>query len=181
MYPLLERERKYEACNCRFLSPVSGIWFRKALWAGKVQKMKSQEVALYREIQKSTENAMAAMDTLSDKVYDDQLAMQVSRQSLKYSEIHNMAVEKLLQAKAELYHGNHLSDILLKGGIHYNTMLNTSTGHIAEMMIKNSNQGILSMNKALNHNEEAGEQSTNLAKQLIDFEEKNIARLKKYL
>lgn len=143
--------------------------------------MKSQEAAVYREIQRSTEAAMTAMDTISDKVYDDQLAMQVSRQALQYSEIHNMAVEKLLQARAELYHGNRLSDLLLKGELHYNTLLNTSTGHIAEVMIRNSNQGIVDMKRILNHNEEAGEAPAALAKRLIDFEERNIDRLSKYL
>lgn len=143
--------------------------------------MRSQEVAIYREIQKNTEKAMAAIDTISDKVYDDQLAMQISRQSLKYSEIRNKAVENLLQAKAEPYHANNLSDMMMKGAIHYNTMLNTSTGHIAEMMIKGSNMGVLEMSKILNHNEDAGQKPVELAKQLIEFEEKNVERLKKYL
>ena len=143
--------------------------------------MKSQELNIYREIQRNTEMAMTAIDTLSDKIYDDQLAMQVARQNMKYSELHNMALDQILKAKAQPYRTNHLSDIMLKTGIHYNTMLNTSTGHIAELMIKGSNSGILEMNKVLNHNEEAGEKSTALAKQLIDFEEKNIERLKKYL
>lgn len=143
--------------------------------------MKSQELTIYREIQRNTEMAMTAIDTISDKIYDDQLSMQVSRQAMKYSEIHNMALDQILQAKAEPYHSNHLTDMMLKTAIHYNTMLNTSTGHIAEMIIKGSNNGILEMNKVLNHNGEAGERSRALAKQLIDFEEKNIDRLKKYL
>ena len=143
--------------------------------------MKSQEVAVYREIQRNTENAMKAMDTIADKVYDDQLAMQISRQSIKYSELHNEAMKQLVAAKAEPYHGNHMSDLMLKTGIHYNTLLNTSTGHIAELMIKGSNNGILEMEKILNHNQEAGEKSLGLAKQLIEFEEKNVQRLKKYL
>lgn len=143
--------------------------------------MKSQEVAVYREIQRNTEMAMKAIDTISDKIYDEQLARQVSRQSLKYSEIHNEASRQLLEAKAEPYHSTYFEDMMLKTGIHYNTLLNTSTGHIAEMMIKGSNNGILEMEKILKHNEEAGERSTTLAKQLIDFEEKNVARLKDYL
>lgn len=143
--------------------------------------MKSQEVEVYREIQKNTEMAMKAIDTISDKVYDDQLALQMSRQALKYSEIHNRATENLLQGKAEPYRSNHLEDMVLKGGIHYNTMLNTSTGRIAELMIKNSNNGIVGMKKILNHNEEAGAKPTSLAKQLIEFEEKNIERMTKYL
>ena len=143
--------------------------------------MKSQELNIYREIQRNTEMAMTAIDTISDKIYDDQLAIQVARQNMKYSEIHNLALDQILKAKAQPYRTNHLSDMMLKTGIHYNTMLNTSTGHIAELMIKGSNSGILEMNKVLNHNEEAGGESTSLAKKLIDFEEKNIERLKKYL
>lgn len=143
--------------------------------------MKSQEVAVYREIQRNTEMAMKAIDTISDKIYDEQLARQVSRQSLKYSEIHNEASKQLLAAKAEPYHSTYFSDMMLKTGIHYNTLLNTSTGHIAEMMIKGSNNGILEMEKILKHNGEAGERSTLLAKQLIQFEEKSVAQLKAYL
>ena len=143
--------------------------------------MKSQELTIYREIQRNTEMAMTAIDTISDKIYDDQLAMQISRQSMKYSEIHNAAVEQILQAKAQPYHTSHMSDFMLKTGIHYNTLVNTSTGHIAELMIKGSNSGILEMNKVLNHNEEAGERPVTLAKKLIEFEEKNIQRLIKYL
>lgn len=143
--------------------------------------MRSQEAAIYREIQKNTEKAMAAIDTISDKVYDDQLAMQISRQALKYSEIHNRAVENLLQAKAEPYHANNLSDMMMKGAINYNTLLNTSTGHIAELLIKGSNMGVLEMKKVLNHNDEAGQRPVALAKELIDFEEKNVERLTKYL
>lgn len=143
--------------------------------------MKPQEIEVYREIQKNTEMAMKAIDTISDKVYDDQLALQISRQSIKYSELHNEASKQLVAAKAEPYRGNYLSDMMLKAGINYNTMLNTSTGHIAELMIKGSNNGILEMSKILNHNQEAGERPVALAQQLIDFEEKNVNSLKHYL
>lgn len=143
--------------------------------------MKSQEITILREIQRNTEMAIKAIDTISDKIYDDQLAMQVSHQALKYSELHNQALSKLLEAKAEPYHANHISDMMLKGGIHYNTLLNTSTSHIAEMMIKGSNNGIMEMNRILNNNEDAGDKSVDMAKQLISFEEKNIQNLNKYL
>lgn len=143
--------------------------------------MTSQEIAIYREIQKNTEMAIKAIDTISDKVYDDALAMQLSRQSLKYSEIHNAASKQLVAGKAEYYRSGVLADAMLKTGIHYNTMLNTSTGHIAELLIKGSTNGIIDMEKTLKHNEEAGEKPVALAKQLIEFEEKNVARLKQYL
>ncbi len=143
--------------------------------------MKSQEAAIYREIQKNTDMAMKAIDTISGKVYDDDLALQISRQSLKYAEIHNEASKQLMAAKADSYQSTALADVLLKTGIHYNTMLNTSTGHIAEMMIKGSNNGILELEKTLKHNENAGGRPVALAQQLIDFQERNIECLKKYL
>ncbi len=143
--------------------------------------MKSQEIKIYREIQKNTEMAIKAIETISDKVYDHNLSLQMSRQALKYSELHNEAGRYLVEAKAEPYRVNYFSDVMLKAGIHYNTLLNTSTGHIAELMIKGSNTSMLEMEKALHHNPEAGEKSVALAKQLIDFQEKNIKRLKDYL
>ena len=143
--------------------------------------MLSQEITVYREIQRNTDMAMKAIDTIAPKVYDDTLALQISRQSIQYSELYNQASRKLLAAKAGHYQGSALTDVLLKTGIHYNTLLNTSTGHLAEMMIKGSNNGILEMEKVLKHNDRAGEESTALAKQLIDLEEKNIKRLKEYL
>ena len=143
--------------------------------------MTSQEIKVYREIQRNTDMAMKAIDTIADKVSDEELSLQISRQSLKYSELHNEAVKQLIDAKTRPYQSNHLSDALLKTGIRYSTMLNTSTSHIAELLIKESNNGILEMEKVLKSNEGAGEKSTSLAKQLIDFKEKSVRSLKEYL
>jgi hypothetical protein len=143
--------------------------------------MKAQEVRIYREIQKNTEMALKAIDTISDKVHDHELAMQINEQALKYAQIHNEAVENLLACKAEPYRTNKVEEMVLKSGIRYNTMLNTSTGHIAEMMIKGNNNGIVEMKKILNHNENADGETRKLAEQLIDFEQKSIDSLIKYL
>lgn len=143
--------------------------------------MTSHEAAVYREIQRNTDMAMKAIDTISGKVYDDDLQLQISRQSIQYAELHNQASRELMAAKVAGYQGSALSGALLKTGIHYNTMLNTSTGHLAELMIRENNNGILEMEKVLKHHVKAGERPVALARQLIDFEEKSIARLKDYL
>lgn len=143
--------------------------------------MKKEEVSVYREIQKNAEMAITAIDTISDKVYNDALALQIARESLKYSDIRGRAVDKLLQGKAEPYRTRPFSELMLKSGIHMNTMLNTSTSHIAELMIQGSNRGIVDMCKTLNRYPELKGQAMEMAKELMDFEEKNIERLKKYL
>ncbi|MGN1147744.1 MAG: hypothetical protein ACI4TB_04935 [Lachnospiraceae bacterium] len=143
--------------------------------------MKPDEINVYREIQKNAEMAIKAIETLSDKAYEDDFALQISRQALKYSDIRNKAMNKLLEAKAEPVHQNYLSDMMLKGAVHMNTLFNTSTSHLAEMMIQGSNRGLTEMWKVLNHNPQAQSMSVELAKELMDFEEKNIGVLKKYL
>ena len=114
--------------------------------------MKPEEIFIYRDIQRNTEMAIKAIDTLSDKVYEDDFALQISRQSLKYSDIRRRAMEKLLAARAEPVHTNYMADFMLKSAIHINTLLNTSTSHLAELMIQGSNRGITDMCKSLNHN-----------------------------
>lgn len=143
--------------------------------------MKKDDAQILREVQKNTEMAMKAISTISEKVYDDDLAVQLSKQALKYSEIHNKALNKILSGKAEPYHTNSLSQMMLVGGIHSNTLFDTSTSHIAELMIQGSSRGITDMCKSLNHYEHAENTSLEIAKELMDFEEKNIERLKKYL
>ena len=143
--------------------------------------MKSQEVKVYREIQRNADMAMKAIDTIAEKVDNEELSLQISRQSLRYSELHNEAVKQLIDAKTRPLQSSHLSDAILKTGLRYNTMLNTSTSHLAELLIKENNNGILEMEKVLKANGEAGEKSTALAKQLIEFEEKSVRSLKEYL
>ena len=75
-----------------------------------------------------------------------------------------------------------MENMMLRFGIGYNTLLNTSTSHIAEMIIKGSNNGVLEMEMVLAHNEEfAGSPCRSLAKELIEMENANIRTLKEYL
>ena len=62
-----------------------------------------------------------------------------------------------------------------------NTMLNNSTSKIAELMIQGNNRGIMSMWKTINHHDNAQKMSMEIAKELMDFEEKCIEKLKDYL
>ncbi|MGN0401333.1 MAG: hypothetical protein ACI4HQ_03590 [Acetatifactor sp.] len=143
--------------------------------------MTAQEIAIYREIQKNADNIIKAIDTVSDKVYDDALYMQLTRQSLKCAEMYNEASRMLLEGKADYFRSGALSDIKLKTGLQYNTLLNTSTSHVAELLIKGCTNEILDMEKALKKNPDAGKHCLSLAKQLLEVQESYVSRLKHYL
>lgn len=157
------------------------MWNNERDRKGTVMKMRSDDVKVLQEVQKNTKMAMKAIDAISEKIYDDNLATQVARESMKYSDLYNKATDRLLEGKAAPYRESGFQDMMLKNGVRANTVFNTSTSHIAELMIQGSNRGLTSMWKAINHNENAGNISMEIAKELMDFEEKNIERLKPYL
>ena len=126
--------------------------------------------------------AIKALEAIEDKIYDDRLAEMVADQELRYAKIRDRAVQTLVEGKAQKYHGNAMEDMMLKFGIGYNTLFNTSTSHIAEMIIKGSNNGILEMEKVLAHNGDmAGRSCVELAGELLTMENNNVRALKDYL
>ncbi|MEG1848604.1 MAG: hypothetical protein RRX92_04735 [Lachnospiraceae bacterium] len=136
---------------------------------------------ILQEVQRNTSMGMHAVDTISAKVYDDDLAMQLSIQSAKYADIHNQAIQEMLKAREMPLPDNAVQTFMLSSGIHMNTLLNTSTSHIAELLIRGTNMGLTQMWKSMNQYGQTEGVCLEIAKELIDFEEKNIARLKKYL
>lgn len=143
--------------------------------------MKKDDQEILKEVQKNTGMALKAIDTISEKVKDDALSMELSKERLLYSVIQNKATDRLQREKADSYHKSAMEDIMLEGGIHMNTLTNCSTGKIAEMMIQGSNRGLTSMWKSINHHQDSGAASMEVAKELMDFEEKCINRLKEFL
>lgn len=143
--------------------------------------MRHDDEMVLKEIQKNTQMGMTAIDTILDKIGNDAFSLTLSRQSMHYADIHNRALDQILRQNGEGYRGSQIGEMMLKGSIHANTALNISTEHLAEMMIQGSSRGITSMWKSLKHNGLAGEETVELAKELMDFEEKSIERLKDFL
>lgn len=143
--------------------------------------MKKDDQEILKEVQKNTGMAIKAIDTISEKVRNDDLSLELSKERLLYSVIENKATDRLQNENAEGYHRSAMEELMLQGGIHMSTLMNCSTGKIAEMVIQGSNRGLTSMWKSINHHKDSGAVSMEVAKELMDFEEKNINRLKKFL
>ena len=143
--------------------------------------MRREDIQVLRDVQKNAELAMQAVDTVSEKIYDDALALQLSRQSLRYSQLRNEAVDRLLSAHLEPARTNMVEELLVAGGIHKDTLLNTSTSHIAELVIQESSRKISRLCQSLHKYENAGEEAVEMAREFMDFEESNIRQLRKFL
>lgn len=143
--------------------------------------MNREDIQVLRDIQKNTELAIKAVDTVMDKVYDDGLVMQLSRQSLKYSKLHGQAVDRLLSAQLEPARVSVLEGFLVAGSLHRDTLLNTSTSHIAELVIRESSGKISKMYQTLHKHENVGTEAAKIAKEFMEVEEANIKQLRKFL
>lgn len=143
--------------------------------------MKKDDQEILKEVQKNTIMAMNAIDTISEKIRDDELLHELSKERLLYSVIQNKATDRLQSERAEGYHASTMQDLMLKSSIQMNTFTNCSTSKIAELMIQGSNRGITNMWKSINHHQNSGNTSMEVAKELVAFEEKSINSLKKFL
>ena len=143
--------------------------------------MNKDDTEILKEVQKNTRMAVKALEAMSDQVCNDKLSYELSRENLSFSKLHNKAVDMLTRESKDVYHPSAVEDMMLSGAINMNTMLNNSTSRIAELMIQGNNRGILSMCKSMNHHDNAGSMTMEVAKELMDFEEKCIEKLKEYL
>ncbi len=143
--------------------------------------MKNQDQVILREIQKGAHMGMESIDALMPRIKKEEFAKELAKESVDYGSYYEKATNMLLKEDKRLYKDVAGKDIMLRGGIWMSTFMNGSTSHMAEMVIQGANRGITDMYKVLNHNKHASESVMDLAKQMMDMEEKSITRLRDYL
>lgn len=94
--------------------------------------MKKDDQEILKEVQKNSAMAINAINTISEKVHNNELQQELSKEKLWYSVIQNKATDRLQTEHAEGYHASAVQDMMLKGGIQMNTFTNCSTSKIAE-------------------------------------------------
>lgn len=142
---------------------------------------KSDEISVLNEAHRNSRMAIEALNTILNKVYDEELAYDLNLQIGKYKEYERKAERKLSEHGRAAKRESLMSKIMLWAGIQSNTMLNTSTRHVADMVIQGSTRGITELKKATHNYKSSGSYANELARELMDFEEMNIEKLKKYL
>lgn len=124
-----------------------------------------------------------AIINLLPKVEDSRLKSDMSVQMSGYEKFAAQAREELKGLGIEAEEKGFMAKAMAKIGMQMNTMVDTSSSHIAEMMIQGSNMGIIEMNKCINACERGRceDGAVKLAREILTFEEKNLERMKQYL
>lgn len=143
--------------------------------------MKKEDIKLYHHIQRNAQLAMNALDAVTERVYDKELSVEMSREFITFADIHNRALKELTKEKEEGYRNSQVQEVLQRSGLQVSTLFDSSTSHVADILFQENSRGVTDIWKNMKIYEGAGKECMELAEELAGFEEKNMERLKKYL
>lgn len=139
------------------------------------------EQNVLEEICKSSKSALLDIHNVISRVYDDELALDLNRQAARYSRLQEKAVDRLLD-KGVIPPPIGIVDRTKRwAAIQAGTALNVSTGHIADMMVKENGQRLDHVLTSVKENEVTSSMAYELAEEFMDFEQENIRILKSYI
>ena len=133
------------------------------------------------EINKGIKMGMDSISTISEKVGDGNFKDDLLFQYDKYNDILN-------KVNAELKNYNDfpselppMQKVMGYMDIQMSTITDKSNSHIAEMLIKGTNMGIIEGVKLKNQNPNMDTKVHDILDEFIKFQENNVEKLKKYL
>lgn len=115
-----------------------------------------------------------------NKVNNQKLQNTLLNKLTQYQGIANQASE-LLDNLNETPKEKPIDKLSNKAGIAVNTLTDTSTSHIAEIMINESTTDIIGLTKKMNENINCPQNVSDLYNDLINIEEQNTEDLKQFL
>lgn len=139
-----------------------------------------EEICVLKEARRNASMAVHAIDDLMGKIYNEEFAYELTAERNRFREFERKA-EAGLWKYGMTARDSSMERAMLWGGIMANTMLNISTPHVAEMMIRGNTRGIGELMKVKHNNKQNGSYANELAEEMMNFEEENIERLKQYM
>lgn len=137
---------------------------------------------LLESIFKGSQMGVNAIDELLEEIKEDQNILNELKAQLKEYQIINDKAKAMLHEYGKKENDIHpMAKISSYISTKVNTMLDGSSSHIAEMMMQGNAMGIIKIIKAMNEHRDADERAKDLANHLLDTEQSNFEKMKKFL
>ena len=133
------------------------------------------------DVYKNAHIALQSLNDLIPSVSDKDLKKELKAQVDGYTEVINEVKAYLKKKKIKEQDIGVLKKAMLWSSIKMNTLFNASRNHIAEIMVKGTNMGVIELTAMKNEKENFNEDAVALIDRLLELEEKYAERLKKYL
>ena len=139
------------------------------------------EENLLEEIYQNANTGIYSIDTLLPKVEDTSISAELITHQAKLAQIARTARQMMAQKEMDLTDTGVLSRMGIWTGVQLNTLQDSSTSHIADMVIKGDTMGITKMTRELNQSQVIDPRIRDLGEELVNTQRRNIETMKKYL
>lgn len=136
---------------------------------------------LLNYIYQNSEMGQDTLKQLMGMVEDDAFKKTLEYQYNEYKKIFDISDSKLKEEDREGKGINVLTKVSTYIMINLRTLTNKTSSHISEMLIQGSTMGIIDITKKLKEYKEAEKEILDLGNKLLQFEQRSIKELKKFL
>lgn len=144
--------------------------------------MENKDVKIVNYIMQNCEMGISSLKKLREMLESNEMQQELSEELKSYKSIYDKASRVNENLHGERTPVNMMQKLMAKMGVTMNMMMDKSDSHIAEMLIQGTNMGIIELNKILNSNPDySNEEILSILKELLEFEERRINKLKAYL
>lgn len=144
--------------------------------------MDNKDVKIVNYIMQNCEMGISSLKKLREMLESNEMQQELSEELKNYKSIYDKASRVNENLHGERTPVNMMQKFMAKMGVKMNVMMDKSDSHIAEMLIQGTNMGIIELNKILNSNPDySNEEILSILKELLEFEERRINKLKAYL
>lgn len=149
---------------------------------GGVSDRASANLSFLHTVYKNAETGITSIDTILKHVTDEELRAVLLKQYDDYDKYCTKLAKHITSQGETPKKNNPFTKAQMWSTINFSALMDDSSSHIADMMIKGSNMGITSLNKELNARRgELDKDAEDMAKELLAIEQNNIEQLKPYL
>ena len=135
--------------------------------------------AMYKNVRMGADSIIDIMPKVSDESLKTELTSELER----YEKFSKEIESSILNMGEEATDQGVLAKLGTKMSVAMNTMMDSTTSHIAEMMIQGGTMGITDATKLLREyeNTSCSKEALALAERIIKYEEETVERLKQFL
>lgn len=143
--------------------------------------MENQTQKLLQSIVENARTGLDACEQMMNKTKDAALRDELMTQTTEYQKFAQDAEKALLAEGAQPHSKGMMARAGMWMGLQMNTMIDTSTSHLAELLIQGSTMGIVEMTRDQGSLTEASAEVQGMATAFIQSQQAAIDRLKKLL
>lgn len=146
-------------------------------------EQRAQTTMMLEELYKNAKMGAEALLSMLPKVADSNMRRDLTAQLDGYEGYAKQAEQYLCEQGKEAKDAGVWQKMTAKVGIGVNTLMDSDTSHLAEMVIEGSNMNITASVKLLREYENCrvSEKALRLCRDMIDFEQRNVDRMQNYL